>query len=162
TPQLNPARIDNRAIRSTGIQLVRRLAADPLSLHSSFFLVVTLMKRSQNLIRTLSATIATLALAAGTALPVQAKTLNMAWSGGTAAEAEQNTFIAAFEEATGAKVELKASELALLAQLESMVKIGKTTWDLVELSGGKLPLAVEKDLLEPLDYSVIDPDNQLP
>ncbi|HLR12335.1 MAG TPA: ABC transporter substrate-binding protein [Burkholderiaceae bacterium] len=120
------------------------------------------MKRSQNLIRTLSATIATLALAAGTALPVQAKTLNMAWSGGTAAEAEQNTFIAAFEEATGAKVELKASELALLAQLESMVKIGKTTWDLVELSGGKLPLAVEKDLLEPLDYSVIDPDNQLP
>ncbi|MFA5521493.1 MAG: ABC transporter substrate-binding protein [Castellaniella sp.] len=108
-------------------------------------------------------TATTIALGLMTATPAAlANTLTIAWSGGSVADAEKQTFIAAFEKATGAKVELKASELALLAQLESMVKIGNTSWDVAELSGGKLPLAVDKGLLEPLDYSVIDPENQLP
>ncbi|HRL21400.1 MAG TPA: ABC transporter substrate-binding protein [Alcaligenes sp.] len=90
------------------------------------------------------------------------KTLTVAWSGGSVAQAERQTFIAAFEKANHARVDLKASELAVLAQLESMVKIGDTSWDVVELSGGKLPVAADKGLLEPLDYSVIDPQNKLP
>lgn len=89
-------------------------------------------------------------------------TLSLVWSGGAAGEAEREVYVSAFEEETGMKVDQKASELALLAQLESMVKVGDVHWDVAELAGGKMVIAKRKELLEPLDYSLIDPEGLLP
>lgn len=112
--------------------------------------------------KSVAGVLAVFAVAASMQVLASDKVLNVVWSGGTAGEAERKVFVPEFEKKTGAKVEMKASELALLAQLESMVKVGDTHWDVAELAGGKLEIAAEKGLLEPLDYSLIDPENKLP
>lgn len=120
------------------------------------------MKRKGTALRSMMSILAALTLTAGTQVYAQGKSLSVVWSGGAAGEAERKAFIPTFEKETGWKVDMKASELALLAQLESMVKVGETHWDVAELAGGKLAIADEKGLLEPIDYSHIDPKGQLP
>lgn len=118
------------------------------------------MKKS--VLRTMVCAASTAMLMAGVSVQAQSDTLSLVWSGGAAGDAERDIYVAAFEKETGMKVDQKASELALLAQLESMVKVGDVHWDVAELAGGKMVIAKRKGLLEPLDYSYIDPDNQLP
>lgn len=110
----------------------------------------------------LSVAVISIGASSGGAAFASDQVLSLVWSGGTAGDAERKIFIPEFEKQTGAKVDMKASELALLAQLESMVKVGATIWDVAELAGGKLDIAAEKGLLEPIDYGIVDPANKLP
>lgn len=107
-------------------------------------------------------TLAACSLARGAGVGAKERVLSVAWSGGAAGDAEKKVYVPAFEKKMGWKVEMTASELALLPQLESMVKVGQTHWDIAELSGGKLPIAAGKGLLEKIDYSLIDPQSRLP
>lgn len=116
--------------------------------------------------KTRKSSIALLA-ALGTAmlpLPVSAqeKTIVVSGSGGVVAEANSEIFIPAFTEATGWSVQQVSAEGRRVAQIEAMVRAGQTTWDISEISASDYPIAVGKGLLEPIDYSIVDPDGELP
>lgn len=81
-------------------------------------------------------------------------------SGGSLAEAIKKLFEDPFTEATGIKV--RATAPVSLPKLKAMVESGNVEWDLTELNGDDVARASEAGWLEPLDYSIIDPDNQLP
>ena len=46
-----------------------------------------------------------------------------------------------------------------LAKLEAMVGEGKCDYHVIELEGANYMLAVEKGLLQEIDYSIVDPNN---
>lgn len=81
-------------------------------------------------------------------------------SGGSLAEAIKKLFEDPFTEATGIKV--RATAPVSLPKLKAMVESGNVEWDLTELNGDDVARASEAGWLEPLDYSIIDPDNKLP
>lgn len=81
-------------------------------------------------------------------------------SGGSLAEAIKKLFEDPFTAATGIKV--RATAPVSLPKLKAMVESGNVEWDLTELNGDDVARASEAGWLEPLDYSIIDPDNKLP
>ena len=101
---------------------------------------------------------------AALALPAHAqdKTLVISGSGGVVAEANAEIFIPVFEKETGWTARQVAAEGKRVAEIEAMVKAGKTVWDVSEISASDYPIAAGKGLLEPIDYSIVDPDNKLP
>lgn len=81
-------------------------------------------------------------------------------SGGSLAEAIKKLFEDPFTEATGIKV--RATAPVSLPKLKAMVESGNVEWDLTELNGDDVARAAEAGWLEPLDYSIIDPEGKLP
>jgi putative spermidine/putrescine transport system substrate-binding protein len=81
-------------------------------------------------------------------------------SGGSLAEALKTLFEDPFTAATGIKVQATAP--VSLPKLKAMVETGNVEWDLTELNGDDVVIAEREGWLEPLDYSIIDPDNELP
>lgn len=118
-------------------------------------------------IRTGTISRAALSLALGVALfslsaQAEDKTLIISGSGGVVAEANAEIFIPVFEKETGWTAKQVSAEGKRIAEIEAMVKAGKTVWDVSEISASDYPIAVGKGLLEPIDYSIVDPDNKLP
>jgi putative spermidine/putrescine transport system substrate-binding protein len=74
--------------------------------------------------------------------------------GGSYQEAQSEAFMQPFAEETGVEVTETAAEG--VARLQAMVETGNVEWDVVDLGPQELQLATELDLLEPIDYSVVD------
>ncbi|PZO71112.1 MAG: hypothetical protein DI640_14565, partial [Sphingomonas taxi] len=81
-------------------------------------------------------------------------------SGGALAEMIKTLFEDPFTAETGIKVRTTAP--VSLPKLKAMVESGNVEWDLTELNGDDVALATAAGWLEPIDYSIIDPENQLP
>ncbi|GAB5470861.1 MAG: ABC transporter substrate-binding protein [Rhodospirillales bacterium] len=111
----------------------------------------------------------TLPVAAGLALALLAnptaaddKVLTISGSGGVVAEVNGKIFVPAFEAESGWDARQVTAEANRMAELEAMVKAGRTVWDVSEISASDYPIAVAKGLLEPIDYALIDPKDELP
>ncbi len=81
-------------------------------------------------------------------------------SGGTSGESIAEAYGKPFTEATGVK--LVQETPTDLGKLEAMVKSGNVTADLLELGGAAVQMAVDRDLIEPLDWADINPDEMNP
>ena len=81
-------------------------------------------------------------------------------SGGSLAEVIKKLFEDPFTEKTGIKV--RATAPVSLPKLKAMVESGNVEWDLTELNGDDVALATEAGWLEEIDYSIVDPENELP
>lgn len=81
-------------------------------------------------------------------------------SGGSLAEAIKRLFEDPFTAATGIKV--RSTAPVSLPKLKAMVESGNVEWDLTELNGDDVARASASGWLEPIDYSIIDPENKLP
>lgn len=83
-------------------------------------------------------------------------TLRMLEPGGESGDYVEHGFIDAFTEKTGIKVERESP--TSLGKLQSVVKAGDTSYNLIEMSASNLEQAVGLGLVEELDWDVIDPD----
>lgn len=102
----------------------------------------------------------TLVVAGGAA--AEDKTLTISGSGGVVAEVNAKIFVPAYEKESGWKARQVSAEGSRMAELEAMVKAGRVTWDVSEISASNYPIGVQKNLLEPIDYSLVDPKGELP
>lgn len=94
--------------------------------------------------------------------PAASEELTVATAGGAVSETEARIFAKPFTEETGWTVKHVSAEGNRMAQIEAMVRAGKTSWDVSEISASDYPIGLDKGLLEPIEYSLIDPDNKLP
>jgi len=92
----------------------------------------------------------------------QTRKLTASGSGGVVADINKSLFYTPFTAATGITIEHVPTEQQRMAQLESMVRAGNTTWDVMEISGSDYPLGEKLGLFTPIDYAQIDPHNVLP
>lgn len=83
-------------------------------------------------------------------------------SGGAVAESTAKIFVPAFEKETGVKVRQVAAEATRMAEIEAMVRAGKPIWDVSEISNSDYPIGVRKNLLEEVNYDLVDPERKLP
>ena len=81
-------------------------------------------------------------------------------SGGSLAELLKKIYEDPFTAETGIKVQATAP--VSLPKLKAMVETGNVEWDLTEMNGDDVVIAEKEGWLEPMDYSIIDPDNELP
>ncbi|MBN9371139.1 MULTISPECIES: ABC transporter substrate-binding protein [unclassified Hydrogenophaga] len=102
-----------------------------------------------------------LGMAASAAL-AQSRKLVISGAGGTVAEVSKSAYYEPFTAATGIAIEHVPTEQQRMAQLEAMVRAGRTTWDAMEISASDYPLGVQKGLFEKIDYTKVDPKNLLP
>ncbi len=114
--------------------------------------------------KSLIAAIAALPSAALWSLPslAQQKKFVYSGSGGVVADTEKAVYLQPFAAATGWQIEYVSTEAQRMAQLEAMVRAGRTSWDVMEVSATDYPLGVSKGLFEAIDYSKVDPKNVLP
>ncbi|MDC0232791.1 hypothetical protein OAJ95_02555 [Pelagibacteraceae bacterium] len=77
--------------------------------------------------------------------------------GGTTWENITKAYLEPLKAKTGLNVELVPDPS--LAKLEAMVGEGKCDYHVIELEGANYMLAVEKGLLQEIDYSIVDPNN---
>ena len=105
---------------------------------------------------------ATVALLAASPALSQDKVLTIAGSGGVVKEITEKVFLPAFEEKTGWKTKFVAAESNILLEVRTMAASGQMLYDAMEVSASSYPQAVREGLLEPIDYSLLDPDNKLP
>lgn len=108
------------------------------------------------------AAFATILHTAGSIAPTVAEELTVSTAGGVVSETESKIFAKPFTDATGWSIKHVSAEGNRMAQIEGMVKAGKTSWDVSEISASDYPIGVDKGLLEPIDYALLDPDNKLP
>ena len=92
----------------------------------------------------------------------QQRELVVSGSGGVVATAGEQIYLDPLADEHDIRITRVSSEAQRMSQLEAMVRAGNTLWDTVELSASNYPIGVKKNLLEPIDYSVVDPLNQLP
>jgi putative spermidine/putrescine transport system substrate-binding protein len=89
--------------------------------------------------------------------------LNFASAGGVVKDVETEVYLRSFTQETGIEVNLIVGGGSAIPPLLSMIKANKPIWDVVELGAGTdYAEAVNLGLLEPLDYTIIDPENRLP
>jgi putative spermidine/putrescine transport system substrate-binding protein len=91
-----------------------------------------------------------------------AEELTVSTAGGVVSETESKVFGPAFEKATGWTIKYVSAENTRMAEIEAMLRANSTTWDVSEISASDYPIGVARNLLEPIDYSLIDPDKKLP
>ena len=102
---------------------------------------------------------------AGTVLlaasPAQAgEPIHVAGYGGVTWELITKNFLVPLEEKTGVEVKLETEPS--LAKLRAMVEAGRCDFEVIELYGAEYEIAVRDDLLQDIDYSVVDPNNIMP
>lgn len=73
--------------------------------------------------------------------------------GGTVGEAYDRIFIKPFTEETG--IEVVQTGAADLAKVKASVMAGRPEWDILSLAPSQAVSAVQEELLEPIDYSII-------
>jgi putative spermidine/putrescine transport system substrate-binding protein len=83
-------------------------------------------------------------------------------SGGVVSKITKQVYNEPFTKETGIKIKRVGTESKRMVQLEAMVRSGKIIWDAMEVSASDYPIGVKKGLFEPIDYSLVDPDNKLP
>jgi len=106
---------------------------------------------------------ALLGLAVMVTSTVNANELVVSTAGGLVSETEGKVYSSAFEKETGWKVKRVSAEgSARMAQIEAMVQAGKMGWDISEISASNYPIGIARGLLEPIDYSKVDPSGSLP
>ena len=98
-------------------------------------------------------------LAAGAA--AQDVEITYAGSGGGLAQVMDMLFDKPFAEATGIRIKALATTDRVSA-LQAMMKAGNPIWDVAELTPVEYATASIEGWLEPIDWSVVDPDNLLP
>ncbi len=81
-------------------------------------------------------------------------------SGGSVQQIIDKAIDEPFTKETGIKI--RATAPMSLPKLKAMMETGNIEWDVTELDGGILAIASKNDWLEPIDYSIVDPDNVLP
>jgi len=86
-------------------------------------------------------------------------TLGFASYGGVYQKAQRTGWLEPYTKLTG--VQFAESEESSNATIKSQVESGQVTWDVVDV-GNDFGLAGNKDILEPLDYSLIHKDQILP
>ena len=96
------------------------------------------------------------AAAAGRARAADPVTVNVAALGGVINEYLMKTFGVPFEQQTGIKVNFGSNAGLALARLQT-ASGGPAQWDIIVLSGAEYRAAIEQNLLEPYDYSIINP-----
>lgn len=84
-------------------------------------------------------------------------TLIMIEPGGDSGEYVEHGFIDSFTEKTGIKIERESP--TSLGKLQSVVKAGDSSYSLIEMSAANLEQAVSLDLVEELDWDLIDPND---
>ena len=92
----------------------------------------------------------------------QARKLVVSGSGGVVADANKSIYYTPYTAAKGVVIEHVPVEQQRMAQLEAMVRAGRTSWDAMEISASDYPLGVKKGLFEQIDYTKVDPQNALP
>jgi putative spermidine/putrescine transport system substrate-binding protein len=97
----------------------------------------------------------------GLSLPAYADSITLSGSGGAVAQLMQQVFSEPFAAETGTKVEYLATT-DRASSIKAMVLAGNTIWDVTELNAIEYATAAGNDWLEPLDWSVIDPNNMQP
>jgi putative spermidine/putrescine transport system substrate-binding protein len=85
-------------------------------------------------------------------------TLSFVSFGGVYQEAQRKAWLKPYTDATG--VQFTEDENSSNATIKSQVEAGQVTWDVVDV-GNDFGLDANKDLLEPLDYSLIPKDEVL-
>jgi putative spermidine/putrescine transport system substrate-binding protein len=91
--------------------------------------------------------------------PKSTATLGFASYGGVYQKAQRDGWLTPYTALTGVKFE--ESEESANATIKSQVETGQVTWDVVDV-GNDFGLSGNKDILEPLDYSLIHKDEILP
>ena len=86
--------------------------------------------------------------------------IHVAGYGGVTWELITKNFLVPLKEETGVEVKLETEPS--LAKLRAMVEAGRCDFEVIELYGAEYEIAVRDDLLEDIDYSVVDPDNIMP
>ena len=92
----------------------------------------------------------------------QTRRLVVSGSGGVVADANKAIYYTPYTAAKGVVIEHVPVEQQRMAQLEAMVRAGRTSWDAMEISASDYPLGVKKGLFEQIDYTKVDPQNALP
>ena len=110
--------------------------------------------------RSLLATAVALPLLAGS-VAAQDIEITYAGSGGGLAQVMDMLFDKPFAEATGIRVKALATTDRVSA-MQAMMRAGNPTWDVAELTPIEYATASIEGWLEPIDWSVADPDNLLP
>lgn len=96
------------------------------------------------------------ALAGANARAQAPVTVNVAALGGVINEYLMKTFGVPFEQQTGIKVNFGSNAGLALARLQT-ASGGPAQWDIIVLSGAEYRAAIEQNLIEPYDYSIIKP-----
>ena len=107
--------------------------------------------------RSLMALLGTAAFAAsamGQGAAAQDRPFTFVSFGGALSETEQKAFMDPASELLG--FEIVNASPTNYAKIKAMVDAGAVEWDLVDVGGQFIYQGIEQDLLEPLDYSVID------
>ena len=86
--------------------------------------------------------------------------IHVAGYGGVTWELITKNFLVPLKEKTGVEVKLETEPS--LAKLRAMVEAGRCDFEVIELYGAEYEIAVRDDLLQDIDYSVVDPDNIMP
>jgi putative spermidine/putrescine transport system substrate-binding protein len=86
--------------------------------------------------------------------------INVAGYGGVTWELITKNFLVPLKQETGLDVKLVTEPN--LAKLQAMVEAGRCEYEVIELGGSELEIAKGKDLLQKIDYSVVDPTNRMP
>jgi putative spermidine/putrescine transport system substrate-binding protein len=103
---------------------------------------------------TAAASAVALAAAAGVRTARAEETVTFVAWGGNVQDAMKTTWTDPFEAAQGIKVVHDAP--VDYGKLKAMVDAGNVVWDVVDVEGGWAQYAAMRDLLEPLDFSIID------
>lgn len=83
-------------------------------------------------------------------------TLRILEAGGESGEYYEEGFIKPFTEKTGIKV-IRENPTEL-GKLQAMVESGQSTYNLVELSSGNVHQALSKDLIQEIDWDLVNPE----
>ena len=110
----------------------------------------------------LSAAALTWLATASQLIHAQQRKIVVSGSGGVVADANKAIYYEPYAKTSGIAVEHVATEQQRMAQLEAMVRAGRTTWDAMEISASDYPLGLKKGLFEKIDYTKVDPKNSLP
>lgn len=104
------------------------------------------------------------AITAALACPAMAqdKVLTIAGSGGVVKEITEKIFLPAYEEATGWTTKFVAAESNIMLEVRTMLASGNMLYDAMEVSASNYPIGVKDGLLAPIDYALLDPNNELP
>ena len=95
-----------------------------------------------------------LALTAGGPTPAQAETLTVVSYGGSFQAAQRKVYFEPFAKDTG--VTVREDEWSdNLAAIETQVRAGKVTWDVIAMGTGGIDKACNEGLIEPLDISML-------
>lgn len=111
--------------------------------------------------RELTYVVAALAVAFASTPGAAKEPLVLANYGGAWADTLQRVCGDPFREATGTEVTQAATDDSA-AQIRAQQMTGNVLWDISPTEGVTLPIARRNDWLLPIDWSIVDPDNELP